>query len=196
METTLTGKADKIKSSIKSNAEQSKETIRAIIDSNAKHIDAALDSNRKIVDSIREKLNQQEIEDTVTINLKSSFGKSMEFAADALESIIQSYTRQMEMNVDFNTKLVDSIHESNLGSPDKMLELIQENFETSRKMVLANTREMLKFYSKHTNLAVTFSEDFGSTVHTQIESMVQLQNKGLYEFKEWASDWWSKVEKA
>ena len=111
---TLNEKAEKIKNTIKGTAEKSKETIREIIDSNTKYIGAALDSNKKIIDSIKEKLNQQEIDDSVTDTLKSTFGKSIELAEDALDSIINSYTRQMELNVDFNTKLVDTIKESNI----------------------------------------------------------------------------------
>ena len=33
-------------------------------------------------------------------------------AEGALDSIIDSYTRQMELNVDFNTKLVDAVKDS------------------------------------------------------------------------------------
>ena len=95
MKSTLNEKAEKIKSSIKGTAEKSKETIREFIDFNTKNIDAALDSNKKIFDSIKEKLNQQEIDDSVTDTLKQSFGKSVELAEDALDSIINSYTRQM-----------------------------------------------------------------------------------------------------
>src|ERR1017187_4002084 len=124
MKTVLNEKAEKIKNTIKGTAEKSKETIREIIDSNTKFIGAALDSNKKIVDGIKEKLNQQEMEDTVTDNLKSTFGKSVELAEDALDSIINSYTRQMEMNVDFNTKLVDAVKEADAKTPEKVLNLI------------------------------------------------------------------------
>ena len=152
METILNGKAEKIKDKIKGTAEQSKKTIREIIDFNTKYIGTALDSNKKIVDSIKEKLNLQEMEDTVTGTLKSTFEKSVELAEDALDSIINAYTRQMELNVDFNTKLVDAIKESDSKSPEKVLNLIHENFEASRELTINNTKEILEFYNKHTNL--------------------------------------------
>src|ERR1017187_1726295 len=103
MKTVLNEKAEKIKNNIKGTAEKSKETIREIIESNTKFIGDALDSNKKMVDSIKEKFNQKDMEDSVTDTLKSTFGKSVELAEDALDSIINAYTRQMEMNVDFNT---------------------------------------------------------------------------------------------
>ncbi len=194
MNTTLNEKSEKIKNSIKGTAEKSKETIREIITSNTKYIGDALDSNKKIVDSIKEKLNQQEIEDSVTDTLKTTFGKSVELAEDALDSIINSYTRQMEMNVDFNTKLVDAIKESKIDHPEKVLQLIHENFEASHQLQIRNTKEILDFYNKHTNLAVNFNQKFGESINTQIESLFSLQNKGLNKFTSWASEWWKQEE--
>ena len=195
MNTTLNEKAEKIKNNIKNTAEKSKETIREIIVSNTKHISEALDSNKKIVDSIKEKLNQQEIEDSVTDTLKVSFKKSVELAEDALDSIINSYTRQMEMNVDFNTKLVDAIKESDNKQPEKVLKLIHENFEASHQLTIRNTKEILDFYNKHTNLAVNFNEKFGESINAHIESLFNIQNKGLNKFTNWASDWWKQENK-
>ncbi|MGB3948354.1 MAG: hypothetical protein WBM13_10230 [Bacteroidia bacterium] len=195
--TTLNEKAEKIKNNIKTTAEKSKETIREIISANTKNIGEALDSNKKIVDSIKEKLNQQEIEDSVTDTVKSTFGKSVELAEDALDSIINSYTRQMELNVDFNTKLVDAIKESGYTPEnyEKVLKLINENFEQSYKLTLNNTQEILDFYNKHTNLAVNFNKKFGESINTQIETLFNIQQKGLNKFTTWASDWWKQEDK-
>jgi uncharacterized alkaline shock family protein YloU len=190
MNTKLNEKSEKIKNSIKGTAEKSKETIREIIASNTKYIGSALDSNKKIVDSIKEKLNQKEIEDSVTDKLKGTFGKSVELAENALDSIINSYTRQMEMNVDFNTKLVDAVKESYNNGTEKMLELIHENFEASHQLTVRNTKEILDFYNKHTNLAVNFNQKFGDSINAQIESLFNIQSKGLNKFTGWASEWW------
>jgi hypothetical protein len=169
MEPKLNEKAEKIKEKIKGTAEQSKKTIREIIETNTKYIGEAIDSNKKIVDSIKSKLDQQSIEDNVTGNLKTTFGKSVEMAEDALDSIINSYTRQMEQTVDFNTKLVDAIKESKSDSPEKILNLIHENFEASRNLTINNTKEILGFYNKHTNLAVNFNQKFGESINAQID---------------------------
>ena len=191
---TLNEKSEKIKKSIKGTAEKSKETIKEIIDSNTKYIGEALDSNKKMIDSIKEKLNQHEIDDSVTDTLKSTFGKSVELAEDALDSIINSYTRQMEMNVDFNTKLVDAL-KSNSTHPEKVLELIHENFEASYQLTISNTKEILDFYNKHTSLAINFNQKFGESINAQIESLFNLQNKGLNKFTAWASEWWKQEDK-
>ena len=119
MKTELIEKSEKIKSSIKGTAEKSKETIREIIDSNTRYIGDALESNKKIMDSIKEKLHGQKIDDSLTDSLKNTFLKSIVLAEDALDSIINSYTRQMELNVDFNSKLVDAVKESKSKNPEK-----------------------------------------------------------------------------
>ena len=195
METTLNEKAEKIKDKIKGTAEQSKKTIREIIDFNTKVIGTALDSNKTIVDSVKEKLGQKNIEDTITLPLNGTFKKSVELAEDALDSIINSYTRQMELTVDFNTKLVDAIKESNTENPEKILNLIHENFEASHQLTVKNTKEILEFYNKHTNLAVNFNQKFGESINTQIESLFKIQSAGLDRFTGWASEWWKHAEK-
>lgn len=195
MNTTLNEKSEKIKSSIKGTAEKSKEAILEIIDSNSKYIGSALDTNKKIVNSIKEKLDQQEIEDSVTDTLKDSFGKSVKLSEGALDSIINAYTKQMELNVDFKTQLVDAIKESNSTNPEKVLNLIHENFEASQQLTIKNTKEILDFYNKHTNLAVNFNEKLAENINAQIEGLFKIQSKGLTKFTEWASDWWKENEK-
>jgi sugar-specific transcriptional regulator TrmB len=193
MENLLTEKAEKIKSTIKNTAEKSKETIREIIASNTKYLGAAIDSNEKIIHSIEEKLSGQEMDDSVTLPLKSTFVKSIALAEDTLDSIINAYTRQMELNVDFNTKLADAIKESNAENPEKVLDLIRENFEASRQLTIKNTKEILDFYNKHTNLALNFNQKFGENINAQIDSLFAIQNKGLNKFTGWASDWWKQT---
>jgi len=195
MTQTLNEKAEKIKKIINGTAEKSKETIREIIASNNKYMDAAMDSNKKIVDSIKKQFDGHAIDDSVTESLKSTFGKSVELAEDALDSIINSYTRQMELNVDFNTKLVDTIMENNGANMDKVLQLIHENFEASRQMTVDNTKEILDFYNKHTNLALNFNKKFEENIHAQIDSLFAIQSKGLDKFTNWASEWWKQSEK-
>jgi len=195
METTLNEKAEKIKKTINGTAEKSKEAIREFIDANNKHVDAAMTANTKMLNTITESLNHQAIDETVTTNLKNTFGKSVQLAEDAMDSIINAYTRQMELTVDFNTKLVDAIKESKSENPEKVLELIHENFEASRKMTLENTKELLDFYNKHTNLALNFNKRFAENVQAQIETMFTIQNKGLNRFTSWAADWWKEGDK-
>ncbi len=194
MNYTLNEKSDRIKDSINVTAEKSKETIREMISSNNKYIGDALDSNRIIVDSIKEKLNNQDIEDSVTESMNSTFGKSIELAEDALDSIINAYTKQMEMTVDFNTKLVDVIKSANLLHPEEVLELIHGNFHDAHQLTIKNTKEILDFYNKHTSLAVSFNQKFCKSINAQIESLFILQNKGLNKFTIWAADWWKQEE--
>jgi tRNA/tmRNA/rRNA uracil-C5-methylase (TrmA/RlmC/RlmD family) len=100
----------------------------------------------------------------------------------------------MELTVDFNTELVDAVKEASMEHPEKILELIHENFEASHQLTISNTKEMLDFYNKHTNLAVNFNEKFGESINAQIESLFNLQNKGLNKFTNWASEWWKQEE--
>jgi hypothetical protein len=190
METTINTKAEKIKEIIHSSAIKSKETIRQLIDNNAQHLGTALDANKKMIDSIKGNLAGYAMEDAITPDRQVNFDQSIQLAEDTLDSIINSYTSQMESNVDFNTHLIEAIKESKGTDFNKVLELIQENFVTSRELTLKNTQEVLDFYYRHTNLAVNFNEKFGGNINAQLDALFAIQSRGQHRFTEWASDWW------
>ncbi len=195
MSTIIIEKSELIKKSIKDTSEKSKETIREIIESNSKYIDSALDSNKQIVDSIKKKLEQRDIKDSVTDSLKQTFKKSVELTEDAIDSIINAYSNQVELNVDFNTKLIDVIKETKGQNPEKVLDFIYENFEVSRQLTIKNTKEILYYYNQQTNLAVNFNKKIEENINNQVEILADIQSKGLNKFTEWASDWWKENEK-
>ena len=188
-------KAEKIKKNIAGFAEKSKETIRELIGSSSKFMENALDSNAEIFEGIKKKLDMQEVDEQVAGTLKHTFIKSLTLAEDAYDAIINSYTRQMELLVDFNTQLVEAVKESNPANADKFLELIHENFERSRQLTINNTKELLDFYNKHTNLALNFNKTFAENVNTQVEALFQIQSKSLGRFTGWASEWWKTEDK-
>lgn len=127
---TLNEKSERIKKSRKGIAKKSKETIREISSTNTKFIGEAFDSNKKNVSSITEKLNEQELE---------GFGKAVELAEDAPDSIINSYIRQMEM------KLVDVLIQQ--YSFRKSVGVNSRKFEAS-PVGTNNTKEILDFYNE------------------------------------------------
>lgn len=183
-------KAEKIKKNITGFAQKSKETIRELIGASSKQMETALDANAKIFEGIKKNLHMQEVDEKVAGTLKHTFVKSVELAEDAYDAIINSYTRQMELTVDFNSQLVEAVKESNPKNADKFLELIHENFERSHQLSAKNTKEILEFYNKHTNLALNFNKTFADNVNAQVEAMFQIQSKGLDRFTNWASEWW------
>ena len=194
MEKTLNEKAEKIKKNINGISEKSKEVIREMIISNSRYASEAINSNAKVFEDIKKNLKHQEVEDTITDNLKHSLVKSMELAEDTLDAIINSYTRQMELTVDFNSKLVDLVKDGSPENADKFLDLIHKNFESNRELTAKNTKEILEFYNKHTNLAINFNKKFADNVNAQIETLFQMQNKSLGRFTDWASQWWKQSQ--
>jgi hypothetical protein len=189
-------KADKIKSNIASFVLKSKEIIRELIGQSSKQMETAMEGNTKILNSIRVHLAMQQVDGKVADTVKHTFVKSLELAEDTFDAIINSYTRQMNHTVDFNTQLVEAVKESNPKNADKFLELINENFERSQELNNKNTKEILEFYNKHTNLAINFNQSFSDNVNAQIETLLQLQSKGFDKFSNWASDWWKQDAEA
>lgn len=190
MATNINEKADKIKSNINGYAEKSKETIHEMIDSSTKQMEDAMDSGSRVLKTFGEKFSGQKIDDSVSETLKQTFAQSVELAEDTYDAIVNSYTRQMELTVDFNTKLVEAVKEGNPLNAEKFLDLIHENFESTQKLSLQNTKEILDFYNRHTNLAVNFNTKFAKSATTQIEMLMGMQSKSLERFTNWASEWW------
>src|ERR1035437_2749244 len=164
-------KAEKIKKNITGFAEKSKETIRELIGSSSKQMENAMDSNSKLFNSIKKKLDIQEVDGKVADTVEHTFVKSLELAEDTFDAIINSFTRQVENTVDFNTQLVEAVKESNPKNADRFLQLIQENFERSQELNSKNTKEILDFYNKHTNLTLNFNKTFSDNVNAQVEAM-------------------------
>ena len=153
-------------------------------------MNTVLDTNTEVFKTIKEKLDLHEVNEEVSDTVKHTFVQSLELAEDTLDGIINSYTRQMELTVDFNTKLVEAVKESNVDNADRFLELIHENMEASQKLTSENTKEILDFYNKHTNLALNFNKKFADNVNSQVEAMFEIQKKSLQRFTGWASEWW------
>src|SRR3972149_6928138 len=181
METKTTNtheKAEKIKKNINGFAEKSKQMI------------TVLDSNAEVFNTLKKKLDLHEVNEEVSDTVKQTFVQSLELAEDTLDGIINSYTRQMELTVDFNTKLVEAVKESNAKNADKFLKLVLENMEATQKLTAGNTREILEFYNKHTNLALNFNTKFADNVNAQVGAMFEIQKKSLQRFTGWAQEWW------
>jgi hypothetical protein len=183
-------KAEKIKKNMSGYAEKSKETIRELIGTNSKLMENAMGDYSKFFNAFKNKFNIEDGDKAMSGDIKNALVKSVKLAEDTFDAIINSYTRQMELIVDFNTQLVELVKDSEPQNADKFLELINENFERSRNLTVDNTKEILDFYNKHTNLALNFNEKFADTVNTQIDSLFQTQRRSLDKFTNWAAEWW------
>ena len=199
MASTLNDNAEKIKKEIKGAAEKSKETVKEIIDSSSKLMKNAIDSNKKIIDSIKEKLVQQEIEDTVTDKVKNTLGKSIELAEDTIDNVVGSFKKHMDLNVDFHTKMtdavVDIVKEAKDSKPEKLLNLIPEHIEAGRQLAVRNVKEMIDSYNKNANIALNFSQKFGENISAQMDALFHVHRKGLDLFSDFVSGKSKKREK-
>lgn len=183
-------KAEEIKKNITGFSEKSEETIRELIGNSSKQMENVMEGNTEILNSIKNNLDTQKVDSKVTDTVKHAFVKSLELAEETFDAIINSYTRQIENIVEFNTQLIEAVKESNPKNADTFLELINENFERSQELNKRNTKEILDFYNKHANLALNFNKTFSDNVNAQVEIMVQIQSKGFDQFSDWTSEWW------
>ena len=151
---------------------------KKVADPDEKHAEELINSNKEIVDSIEVELAQEA--KAIADLVEEAFASSpvAEPADDTFDNIFNIYARQIDVNVDLSAKLLDAIKESRNGHPEKVFELMRENFETSRKLRLDITKEIVDLFNKHTNYVVNFNQNFGERINSQIESFFKIPGGG------------------
>jgi hypothetical protein len=195
MKNSVSEKAEKIKNIIGDTALKSKEAVQEIINLNTKYLGQALDSNKQIVDGIRQQFHVKEQTTPIFESLNKAFGKSIELSEETIDSIIEGYNKQIQMYVDYNTRLIDTIKEtatlsSNNKEIEKILKVIHDNFEACVQSMNGSMKTIIESYNKHTNLALNFNKKFGDNVTAQLEMYNELQNNSMQVFNTWATEWW------
>ena len=189
--------------------DKSTETNKDLSNVDKKHISEVLDSTKKIIDSIKEKLDQQEIEDTFIPEIESTFEvpveiiegpvaivgnvQSSQLEIPIVETIIEDTSELAEelidvvansensqMNMDFNADLDETVTETYTIYPQKMFDFLKENFEKTQQVVIKNTKEIVGFHTENINLAVNINQKVVENLNSQIELLLDLQNKGSH----------------
>jgi hypothetical protein len=195
MKNSVSEKAEKIKTIIGDTALKSKEAVQEIINLNTQYLGKALDSNKLIVDGIRQQFQLKEQSTPIFDSLNKAFGKSIELSEETIDSIIEGYNKQIQLYVDYNTRLIDTLKETSALSAnsrelEKILKLIHESFESSVQVMNNSMKAIIESYNKHTNLALNFNKKFGDNVTAQLEMYSELQSNSMQAFSSWASEWW------
>ena len=199
MKSTVTEKAEKIKTIIGDTALKSKEAVQEIININNKILREALDSNKVMVQEIRQQFHIDGKNTPSLDSFNKAFGKAVELSEETIDTIIAGYNKQIQMYVDYNTKLIDTMKESaaftgNNKEMDRFLKLIQDNFESSVSTMNSNMKAVIESYNKHTNLALNFRQKFGDSVTAQMGIYTDLQKNSMEMINSWASEWWKHAD--
>jgi hypothetical protein len=176
-----------LKDKINGSAEANKETLRALVETNHRLIQEAMESNKKLVDSIREKLKEKAVTGTLAEPLKENFQKSLTVSEDALDSIINAYSKQMKQNMDFNSRIIDAIQQVKTLDSEKMLHLIQDNFDKSNQLTIQSTKEVMACYQRHISLISQFNTRFAESFKSQVDAVFEFQRMSTQGFRDLAS---------
>lgn len=165
-------KSEKNKPSLKGKLDKQKKAIKELSDINKKQIGEILDSTKKIVASIKEKLDQQEIEETFIDALEISLDASAELAEETVDAVVNSPGKQVKMNRYYNMELTEAVEETNNLYPQNMLGLMQKNIEKSQQFTIKNTNELFDSYIKNINLALSINQKVIKSMNAQLNAFV------------------------
>ena len=183
-------KTESTKHTIEKSAEKSKAKVRELLESTISERDENEKSIQLLADSVLREVNSVSAE-----MLKTAMGKSLEFNESTLDSLINSYSNQMEMNMEFNSRLLDFLKDTDGSEQNDLWDLIEKQFEESQHLIVNNTKDVLNLYSRHNKMTLDFNRIFRDNIFTQIEALSNIQKKGSNEFTEWAADWWTQNAK-
>ena len=200
MKDTISKQSETLKKSIDTVSQNSKESIKSVIESTAKQFDSAIESNKKTFDSISKLLYEKEMDPSIVSSFKSNFGKSIKLSEDAIDSVIDSHTSRIELSIDFTTKFMDIIKNEDLSTAegrDKLVTLVQENFEQSTELSMHNMEKIIAIYNAHLNHALNFNKKFADNINSQIVSMFKLQKKSIGNFfdMDMITEWWKNTDR-
>ena len=123
-----------------------------------------------------------------------SFTNSVQQGEEAIEAMISTFAKLVEINTDFTSQLISVLQ----GPPEeyvrKGLDLTRKNFDASIMLAANNTKELSAWFDNHVEQTVAFHKNLTDSFRIQSETMMKMQNKGFEQLTEWASDWWSLSE--
>ena len=184
-------KAETLRAAIDKTSRNYKEAVHAIVESNTGYLKVALDSNKHIIDSIQEQFNNKDIDGSVIDGVKKALGNSVEMAEDTIDTVIEAYNKQVDTTLKFNSKLIEMIKDLDLKYPEeseKLLNVIQENLESSIKLSTDEMKKIVDAYNRNTNFALNFNKTFGQSFNSQIEAIHKLQNNNINALTHWATE--------
>lgn len=195
MKTQMNKQAETLKKRIDAVSKNSKENIKAVIESNSKQFDSALETNKSTFDSISKMLYEKEVDPALINTIKNSLGKGAKLSEDAIDSIIDSHTKRIDLSIDFASKFMDMLNSEDLSSEEglnKLVELVRENFNWSAELSMNNMEKLVSVYNSNLNLALNFNKNFAESINSQIAAMFEMQKKNLDTFSaaNLLTEWW------
>lgn len=174
-------KSEKNKKQMDSKVKKTKEVIPGMNNHSKKEFAKVLHSKKEIVNSIKQKLDQQEIED---------------FFVDTLESPIQNVIEPVKETVDPSMNLFDNDPVENgftteptgttaENNPSTLLESLQENFEKTQQLTINNAKEYFNLFTQNT---VNINQQLLESMHTRIENVFNLHMQRLDTYQKWISE--------
>lgn len=190
--TTETDTAENLKTVIDKTSKSYKEAVHAIVQSNSGYLKIAMDSNKNIIDSMEEQFQIKNIDHAVIDDVKNAMSNSMEMSEETIDTVIDSYNKQVESAIDFNSKLAEMINDMEVKYPsesEKLMKLIQANFESFIKLSTEGMNKIVDSYNRHTNLALNFNKTFGKSINSQMDAIQQVQTRNMDSITRMASEW-------
>ncbi len=131
-----------------------------------------------ILHSIKQKLDQQEIEDIYVDTMESVIESIVEPVTETAEPPVHLFDNNPEeKEIAFNAGSSETDTENTTSS---LLEFFQENLETTRQLAINSAKKYFNLYNQNTNIALNINQ-------TLMENALNSQMERLDHYKNWFS---------
>ncbi|HXC06138.1 MAG TPA: hypothetical protein VNZ86_15380 [Bacteroidia bacterium] len=195
MKNTVVEKTETIKQVSGDSALKSKEGVKEIMHLNTRLLKEALESNTLLMKDLKEQWLKSN--ETYTFDaLTSTVDKNTKTSLEAVENVLHNYNKQISLFINQNLHLLDTLSEysaviSKAEGMEKILKLMQANFEAGMEAMNTSASNILELYSKHTRLSDKLNHKLGELFILQAENFRSIQTRSIHVLTGWASDWWS-----
>ncbi len=196
MKTTVTDQAEVLNEGIKNNVQRSKATIDSAIKLNSKQREIALDSNNPGFAALNNILRENKIDPDIINSVRKLITEEVKLTEEITNSIIDSFTSQINMNIVFASKFLELINSGKLNTDEgreKLAGLIRTNFTQTAEHSLQNLEKMISLYASQINSNIALAETLAENLTAQILSISEQQSNGLDSFYNWGemlNPWW------
>lgn len=197
MKTTLTKQAETLKEKINDVSHKSKVAIDTAIDLNSKHIKSAINAHKDGFESLNNLLYERKIDRAVVNSFQSILTKEVQLTEEIVNSVIDSFTRRIKMNIDFAVKVLDLVNSEKLytkAGRDQFVELIRENFSQTSDYSMATLEKVVSFFDSQLHDELNLNRKLAESISSQITNIFEAQNKSmksLFEYSEMINPWWA-----
>ncbi|NNM94323.1 MAG: hypothetical protein HKL88_02530 [Bacteroidia bacterium] len=197
METVTIKEAEALKDVISKASKKSKETMNGAIGLNSKRLSSAVESNRTNFEALNSLLYNTRIDPSAISSVKTLLEKEAELMENISAALIDSFTRRMNLSIDFTSNVLNMAKNQTLYTKDgrdRISNLLQNNFKSEADLSAKDFEKIVSLLVSQLNTDLKLNTTIAENMASQMVHLSDMQNKNfenLFTWNEFLTPWWA-----